>query len=240
VKPNLELATTRTPDGGRMVLYRHDRDYSITVDGRELMNSRQHESEQDLARLGCAHLADHDAPRVLIGGLGMGYTLREALDLLAPRAEVVVGEFLAAVVKWNRTFFGELNRDALTDERVSLESGNVIEFISRSTSMFDSILLDIDNGPGALTHQGNRRLYTSEGIDSCRRALRSSGCLAVWSVDSSKPFESRLMSCGFHVRRYRVKAHKGGKSRSRFVWVASENESALPPGGGAPRRGHSS
>jgi len=235
VKPNVLLATARTPDGGTMALYRHDRDYSIRVDGRELMNSRMCESERELARLGCAHLVGREAPRVLIGGLGMGYTLREALDALSPGAEVVVGELLPAVVEWNREYFRELNGAALEDGRVTLEPGDVSGLIARSPGRFDAILLDIDNGPGALTHAGNRHLYGRLGIASCRRALRESGCLAVWSVDSSKPFEQRLMEGGFQVRRYRVKSHPSAKSRSRFVWVASEDESVLPAGGGAPR-----
>ena len=109
MKPLIKLATAKTPDGGEMVLYQHDRDFSIQINGRGLMNSRQHESEMELARLGCAHLSDHPAPRVLIGGLGMGYTLRQTLDMLGPDARVTVSELLPAVVDWNREFLGELN-----------------------------------------------------------------------------------------------------------------------------------
>ena len=218
-----------------MVLYQHGRDFSIMINGQDLMLSRQHESELDLARLGCAHLAGRKAPRVLIGGLGMGYTLRQALDMLGPQAQVVVGELLGAVVEWNREFFGKLNDQPLGDQRVDLKTSDIVALISRSRSRFDAILLDIDNGPGVMTDSGNRRLYAREGIGACRRALREQGCLAVWSAEPSKKFEQLLMSCSFHVRRFRVSAYKGSKSQSRFVWVASQDKSILPRGGGEPR-----
>jgi spermidine synthase len=235
MKPREKISTARTPDGGEMVLYQHDREFSIMINGEDLMHSRQHESELELARLGCAHLAGRRAPRILIGGLGMGYTLRQALDMLGPLAQVVVGELLGAVVEWNREFFGELNGRPLGDERVDLKTGDIVELISRSKGRFDAILLDIDNGPSAMTDSGNRRLYGREGIRACRRALRKQGCLAVWSAEPSKKFEQLLMSCSFHVRRFRVPAYKGSKSQSRFIWVASEDKIILPPGGGEPR-----
>jgi len=199
------------------------------------MNSRRHESELELARLGCAHLEGRKAPSVLIGGLGLGYTLRQALDMLSPHARVVVGELLGAVVEWNQEFFGKLNGHPLRDERVDIKRGDVVDIITRSRNRFDSILIDIDNGPNEMTDLGNRRLYGREGILACRRALREQGCLAVWSAESSKKFEQLLMSCGFHVRRFRAPAHKGSKSQSYFVWVASEDKIILPPGGGEPR-----
>ena len=236
MKPRVKIATARTPDGGVMVLYQHDRNFTIEIDGDDLMLSRHNESELELARLGCAHLAGRKAPSILIGGLGMGYTLRQALDMLSPDAEVVVGELMSTVVEWNREFLGELNGQPLADERVELKTGNIVELISRSKNKFDAILLDIDNGPSAMTYSGNSRLYGYEGIVSCRNALRKKGCLAVWSAGPSKEYEQLLMRCDFHVRRYRVPAYKGSKSQSRFVWVAAEDKSILPPGGGEPRR----
>lgn len=235
MKARITLATARTPDGSEMVLRQHDRDFSITINGQELMNSRQHESELELARLGCASLAGRHTPSILIGGLGLGYTLRQALDLLGPRANVVVCELLDAVVAWNREFLRDLNGHPLEDERVDVKTGDVIELISHSTSRFDAILLDIDNGPRAMTDSGNERLYGREGMQACRRALRKQGCLAMWSSEPSKRFEQLLMSCNFQVRRFRVPAYPGCKSQSRFVWVASEDNLALPPGGGEPR-----
>jgi spermidine synthase len=217
-----------------MELYQHDRDFSIKINGQDLMHSRQHESELELARLGCAHLAGSKAPSILIGGLGLGYTLRQVLDMLSPHTQVVVCELLSAVVEWNREFLGELNGQSLGNERVDIKTGDIVELISRSKSRFDAILLDIDNGPSAMTNSGNRRLYGYDGIQACRHALREQGCLAVWTAEPSKKFEQLLMRCSFHVRRYRVPAYKGSKSRSRFVWVASEDKTILPPGGGEP------
>jgi spermidine synthase len=235
MKPRVKIATAQTPDGGEMVLYQHGRDFSITINGQDLMHSRQHESELELARLGCAHLAGRKDAGILIGGLGMGYTLRQALDMLSPRAQVVVGELMAAVVDWNQAFFGDLNGQPLADARVDLQTGDIVELISRSNGRFDAILLDIDNGPDAMTDSGNRRLYGREGLQACRRALREQGCLAVWSAEPSKKFEQLLISCSFHVRRYRVSAYRGSKAPSRFVWVAAEDKTILPPGGGEPR-----
>ena len=116
MKPSVRLATAKTPDGGEMELYKHDRDFVIKINGQDLMSSRQHESELELARLGCAHLTDSKAPSVLIGGLGLGYTLRQTLDMLSLHAKVVVGELLGAVAEWNREFLGELNGQLLGDE----------------------------------------------------------------------------------------------------------------------------
>jgi len=236
MNPRKKIATARTPDGGEMVLYQHDRDFSIKINGQDLMNSRQHESELELARLGCAHLTGRKTPSILIGGLGMGYTLRQTLDMLNPQAKVVVGELLEDVVEWNRKFLGELNGRPLEDERVELKTGDIFDLISRSRNRFDAILLDIDNGPNAVTDSWNRRMYGREGIQACRSALREQGCLAVWSAAPSKKFERRLMNFSFHVRRFRVPDYKGGKSQSRFVWVASEDKRGLPPGGGEPRQ----
>jgi spermidine synthase len=237
MNPRVKIATTRTPDGGEMVLYQHDRDFSIMINGQDLMHSRQHESELELSRLGCAHLADYAAPRVLIGGLGMGYSLRQALDMLSPSAHVVVSELLGAVVEWNHTFLGQLNGFPLTDNRVDIKTGDVIDLIAQSKHRFDAILLDVDNGPRAMTDSGNHRIYSDEGIGRCRRALRAGGCLAVWSAEPSRKFEQALLRADFYVRRFRVPAYKGRKSQSRFVWVASEEQDRLPPGGGEPRQG---
>ncbi len=235
MKPSVRLATSKTPDGGEMELYKHDRDFLIKINGQDLMSSRQHESELELARLGCAHLVGSKAPKVLIGGLGLGYTLRQVLDMLDPHAKVVVGELLSAVAEWSREFFGELNGQPLEDERVNLKTGDVVSLISRSKGKFDAILLDIDNGPSAMTNSANSRLYSYEGMMACRYALRKQGSLAVWSAEPSKKFERLLVGgCGFHLKRYRVPTYKGSKSQSHFVWVASENKANLPPGGGEP------
>ena len=234
MKPQIKLATAKTPDGGEMELFQHDRDFLIKVNGQGLMNSRRHESELELARLGCAHLSTHESPRVLIGGLGMGYTLRQTLDMLGPDATVVVSELLGAVVDWNREYLKELNGQSLEDKRTDIITGDIFQLISQSSNRFDAILLDVDNGPSAVTDSGNQRLYSQAGIQACRRALRKSGSLAIWSSEPSKVFEQLLMNCGFYVRRYRGKAHKNGNSKPLYIWVAAEDEALLPPGGGEP------
>ena len=145
-------------------------------------------------------------------------------------------ELLSAVVEWNREFLGELNGQLLEDERVDIKTGDIMALISRSRGKFDAILLDIDNGPSAMTSSANSRLYSYEGIMAGRYAVRKQGCLAVWSAESSKKFERLLVGgCGLHVRRFRVPTYKGSKSQSHFVWIASENKANLPPGGGEPR-----
>lgn len=234
MKPTIKLGTTNTPDGGEMILYQHDHDFSIKINGHELMNSRQHESEMELARLGCAHLAGHTAPRVLIGGLGMGYTLRQTLDMLGSDATVIVSELLPAVIEWNRDLLGGLNGQPLEDKRTEIVTGDIFQLLSQSTGKFDAILLDIDNGPSAIVDSGNQRLYSPAGIQTCRRALRNKGCLAIWSGAPSKAFEQILMGCGFHVRRYKLNAYGGSSKKSLFVWVASEDKTILPPGSGDP------
>jgi len=228
MKPIIKLATANTPDGGEMILYQHDRDFSIKINGKELMGSRQHESEMELARLGCAHLADHSAPCVLIGGLGMGYTLRQTLDMLGSNANVIVSELMPAVIDWNREYLGELNSHPLKDKRAEVITGDIYELLSQTAGRFDSILLDIDNGPSAITDSGNQRLYTPTGMEICRRALRNQGCLAIWSTEPNKAFEKILINCNFHIRRYKLHAYKQSNKKSLFVWVASENESNLP------------
>jgi len=221
-----------TPDGGEMVLYQHDHDFIIRINGQELMNSRQHESEQELARLGCAHLSGRKAPCVLIGGLGMGYTLRETLDILGADARVVVSELLGDVVNWNREHLKDLNGPSLEDKRTEIITGDILHLIAKSADRFDAILLDVDNGPRWMTDSGNQRLYSSAGIQTCRRALRKQGSLAIWSTGPSKEFEQHLMRCGFQVRCYRVDAYPGKHSKSHFIWVAAEDETILPPDGG--------
>jgi len=236
VKPKLKIATAQTPDGGEMQLFQHDRDFSIIINGQDLMNSRQNESELELARLGCAHLTDSVAPRILIGGLGLGFTLRQALDILSPKAQVMVGELMDEVIQWNRDYLGELNGHPLTDKRVDLRTGDIVALIEQSKNEFDAILLDIDNGPAAMTDSGNRRLYGFQGMEACRQALKPHGVLAVWSADPSKKFEQLLMRCSFHVSRFRIPAYKGSNSQTRFVYVAAGEKNLLPPGGGEPRQ----
>lgn len=229
MKPTLQIASARTPDGEELALFKHDADFSIKVNRQELMTSRAHESELELARLGCARIAERPNPTVLIGGLGMGYTLRQALDLLQPAASVVVSELIAEVVAWNREHLGELNGHPLRDPRVALKLGDVQRLIQQSEHAFDAIMLDVDNGPEALTSAGNDNLYSREGLQACMHALHAKGCLSIWSGSIDNAFERRLRQENLAYRRFHVAAYKGAKARSRCIWVISRDVRSLPP-----------
>ena len=228
VKPTLQIATARTPDGEEMALYQHDADFSIKVNRQELMTSRAHESECELARLGCARIREFPDPTVLIGGLGMGFTLREALDVLMPGAKVIVGELMPEIVEWNRTYFGALNGHPLRDRRVTLKMGDVGAVIRQAEHAFDAILLDVDNGPEAFMAESNGQLYSPAGLQACMRALTAKGCLAIWSVSSDPAFERRLQRAELFFKRVAVPAYKGARTLSRHIWLISREPRSLP------------
>jgi spermidine synthase len=202
VKPTVQLAAARTPDGRSVTLSCHDGDYTIAVDGLVLMNSRMHASELELARLGCAHARNRATAQVLIGGLGMGYTLRQALDSLRPDARVLVAELLPEVVDWNRDRIGALAGHPLQDPRVEVRATGVAGVIAGAEAVFDAILLDVDNGPDALCDAHNAGLYSAQGIRAVLRALRPDGCLAVWSATTDSAFEASLRRERLAVRRF--------------------------------------
>ena len=143
-------------------------------------------------------------------------------------------ENLPDIVEWNLKFLGGLNGHPLRDKRVVVKTGDILELLRESEQAFDTILLDVDNGPRAMVSAGNRGLYTMPGIRACCRALTAKGCLAVWSSHADKPFERRLMKAGLHVRRFSAPAYKGSKSQYRYIWIASASTASLPPGGGEP------
>jgi spermidine synthase len=210
MKPWETLARTRLNDGTELTLRRHPSDVVIEADGRSLMSSRQHASEEALARLGCAEALKLSRPRVLIGGLGMGFTLRAALDLLPADAVVVVSELVPAVVDWNRGPLADLARHPLDDPRVQLEIGDVAKLLRKPGEKFDAILLDVDNGPLPLTTATNARLYNGPGLTAAHSALRPGGTLAVWSATTDQNFEHRLRTAGFEVHEERVQARAPG------------------------------
>ncbi|KAA3618959.1 MAG: hypothetical protein DWQ05_06225 [Calditrichaeota bacterium] len=229
LRPTIKLATTTTPDGHALVLSQHDRDFYISVNGRQLMNSREHKSELELARLGCHCVQEREQAQVLIGGLGMGFTLRQTLELVPQDATVTVAELIPEVVDWNRNFLGGLTQYALQDQRVAVKSCDVLEIIHASAGIFDAILLDVDNGPGALTHANNDKLYRPAGLHAMMRALKKDGCLAIWSVARDMQFESVLRQQKLHFRTFRAHASKSSKSRSRCIWLIAQQKLALPP-----------
>jgi spermidine synthase len=219
VKPHELLAGTRTPDGDLMTLLRHDGEYIILANGKPLMSSRMHGSEEALAALGCRWARTLKAPCVLVGGLGMGFTLRATLDLLPQDATVVVAELLPAVVEWNRGVLGPLANHPLRDRRVSVDVGDVGGTLRTSTARFDAVLLDVDNGPDAFTASDNAGLYTDAGLAAIRAALKSGGVLAIWSAWEDRKFEQRLRYNAFtvEVERVRGRLKKGGPRHTIFV-----------------------
>ncbi len=228
MKPTIQLATTAAPDGTPVALYEHDGDYSIHAGREQLMSSRQNESECELARLGCERIAGHRAPRLLIGGLGLGYTLRQSLDLLSPQATVVVAELLPELIRWNREIVGHLCGNPLDDKRVLLQKGDVLNVVKTTPELFDAILLDVDNGPQAVTTKTNRGIYSPAGIKACIRAMPAKGVLAIWSAGSDNRFEGLLRQLGMQVRAYPAASSKSSKRFSRCIWVASRDAQSLP------------
>ena len=221
MKPLQWLARTSTPDGSDMALTLRDTEYVILVGGKPLMSSRMHGSEEALAALACADARLRKHPRVLVGGLGMGFTLRATLDLLPPGATVIVAELVPAVVDWNRTHLAPLAGRPLDDPRVQVEMGDVGALLRRERAAFDAILLDVDNGPDGLTRAGNDRLYSREGLKAAKAALRPGGVLAIWSAAPDPAFTNRLRDCGFTVEEMVVRGGPGGKGPRHVIWLAT-------------------
>lgn len=219
MKPLQWLARTSTPDGSDMALTLRDTEYVILVGGKPLMSSRMHGSEEALAALACADARLRKHPRVLVGGLGMGFTLRATLDLLPPGATVIVAELVPAVVDWNRTHLAPLAGRPLDDPRVQVEMGDVGALLRRERAAFDAILLDVDNGPESFTTGSNDTLYDNAGVAAAHAALRKGGRLAVWSAWEDRKFEQRLRHYGFTVTVERVRARlkQGGPRHTIFV-----------------------
>jgi spermidine synthase len=198
-----------TPDGKTISLDEHDGVYSIRVDSAELMSTRQHGSEDRIAELACAHLKGKRGARVLIGGLGVGFTLKAALAAVGPDASVVVAEIVPAVVEWNQNPAYSLAGGAMADPRVCVVQQDVAEVIRGTYGAYDSIVLDVDNGPAALTVDGNARLYDDSGLRQARLALKPGGCAAFWSAAPDVAFEKSLARAGFAVEVHRSRAHAG-------------------------------
>lgn len=205
LKPTERLEQATAPDGTVLALFRHDGAYTIRIGGIELMSTRRHHSEDRLAELACAPLRDAADARVLIGGLGLGFTLKATLALLPSTAKVVVAEIVAAVIDWNRKY--DIAGKALDDPRVELRHDDVANVLRENPGAFDAIMLDVDNGADALTHSGNAALYDVRGITVAKRALRSGGRLLYWSAEDDPKFERMLRGAGLAVETVRVRAH---------------------------------
>jgi spermidine synthase len=205
VKPVERLEQATAPDGTVLTLFRHDGAYSIRVGTVELMSTRRHHSEDKLAELTCGPLRDVAGVRVLIGGLGLGFTLEAALQLLGDDATVVVAEIVGDVIEWNRKY--RPSGTALDDPRVDVMHDDVANVLQANPGAFDAIILDVDNGAEALTTAGNRQLYLNAGIRMAKRALRPYGRIAYWSASDDRKFERTLHAAGLAVEVVKVRAH---------------------------------
>ncbi|MBX3569654.1 MAG: hypothetical protein KF914_16445 [Rhizobiaceae bacterium] len=214
------LDTVPIPGGGNLRLKRRGAEFSIMLGTNELMNSRLSGSEEALARLACDRIRRRPAPTVLIGGLGMGFTLREALAQLDADARVVVAELVPAVVGWARGPMAEIFGGCIDDPRVAIHETDVGKLIDSATAAYDAILLDVDNGPQGLTRAANDGLYAAAGLRAAHSALRPGGVLAVWSSGPDSSFTQRLKRAGFSVEEKIVKANRGRSGARHVIWIA--------------------
>ena len=214
------LATAQVPGGEELRLFRRDRDYMIVLDRNELMNSRMSGSEEALATLTCARLKNKANPRLLIGGYGMGFTLREALAALPAGASVVVAELVPEIIAWARGPMAELTAGCLDDPRVTVVDADVAAAIAEARGEYDAILLDVDNGPDGLTRAGNDRLYSASGLAAAKAALVRGGILAIWSAGDDPAFTRRLGVAGFKASIEKVRARSNGKGAQHTIWLA--------------------
>ncbi|MEJ2814341.1 spermidine synthase [Caulobacter sp. CCG-8] len=219
--PWQHLDTAKVPgDGGELKLMRRGTEYSIMAGPIELMNSRLSGSEEAMATLAFERIGKRPRARVLIGGLGMGFTLRAALAAFGTDARIVVAELVPAVVEWARGPLSELHAGGLDDPRVTLRLGDVGEAIGAEAAAYDAILLDVDNGPGGLSRRENDGLYVPAGLAAAKRALRPGGVLEVWSSTRDNGFTTRLKRAGYAVEEIGVRAHKGRGAR-HVIWMAT-------------------
>jgi spermidine synthase len=218
MKPRELIATARAPEGETLTLHRHGDDHMIMLGGNELMSSRVGGSEEALATMTCERLRKRDA-HLLIGGYGMGFTLRAALAVLGPAARATVVEIVPEIIDWARGPMATLTAGCLDDPRVNLVIGDVAASIA--ADRYDAILLDIDNGPDGLTRAANDGLYSVHGLARAKAALKPGGVLAVWSAAPSMAFTRRLRDAGFAVEEATVRARRNGKGPKHVIWFAT-------------------
>lgn len=217
------LDTTPLPDGGALCLFEYGEDYVIKLEGGkggQLMNTRTHGSEDALGRIPCQRVANKPTPRVLIGGLGMGFTLAAALEHIGKNGEVVVAELLPGVIEWNRGPLGAKSGNPIEDPRARIVCADVADVLKQEPAGFDAIMLDIDNGPEGLTQSANSWLYSVAGLGACARALRPGGILAVWSASMEQRFSKDLRKAGFDAEEIKVYAH-GNRGTRHTIWLAT-------------------
>lgn len=219
------IDTAPIPDnGGALCLYEYGEDFVIKIqggNGNQLMNTRTHGSEDALAEIPCRKIAQRPQPRVLIGGLGMGFTLASALKHLGENAEVHVAELVPGVIDWNRGRLGEKAGMPIDDPRTQVIRSDVADILKNEPHGFDAIMLDVDNGPEGLTRKSNSWLYSSAGLEACASALRPKGVLAVWSASADRAFSQKLAKAGFKAEEVQVFAH-GNRGTRHTIWIAEK------------------
>ena len=222
--PWSHLDTAQVPGGGELRLLRRGAEFSIKLGSNELMNSRLSATEQALATIACEKIKSRERPRILIGGLGMGFTLRAALVVLGKQAQIIVAELVPAVVAWARGPMAEMFGNSLTDPRVRIRETDVGGLIRAARSEYDAILLDVDNGPEGMTRAANDRLYDLEGLAAAYMALRPGGVLAIWSSRHDPKFTQRLRKTGFDVVENPVRAKGPQGGAQHFIWTATRGD----------------
>lgn len=221
MKPSHKLAETTTADGGNLTLVEHDGSYCIRLNGQDLMHSRTSASELLLGQVGCGRLSEVAAPRILIGGLGLGFTLKSTLDQVGPEARVEVAELFPEVIRWNRDFLGSLHGKLLDDPRVEVHAEDVFHTIKRGgPEAYDAILLDIDNGPTAMVQKSNARLYSQNGLDRLAAAVKANGRVAIWSAARDARFEARLKKSGLRLECVPAKRYASAKRDACTIYLA--------------------
>jgi spermidine synthase len=238
MKAFLTLARARTPGGAELTLQEHDGEFYLKLDGRQLMSTDSALSEMLLGELACAPLRGHAHPRVLVGGLGLGYTLRAVLQTVGPKAEVHVAEIVPDVIGWNRDLLGAVNGKLLDDPRVKLFAEDVFPLIARvPQATYDAVLLDLDDGPAGFLQGRVSYTYDRRGCLRIARALQPGGCAAFWSAAEDRPFLQRLTKFGFQVETREAKSHEQAKRAAHRIYLAKlpPAASARPTDGGRRR-----
>jgi spermidine synthase len=216
------IDVAQIPGGDELKLFRRGGDFMISLGRNELMTSRTSGSEEALATLTCDRIAGRKAPHLLVGGYGMGFTLRAALGVLGPDAQVTVVELVPEILAWARGPMRDLTGNCLADRRVALVEGDVAALIGEARQRYDAILLDVDNGPDGLTRAGNDGLYSPQGLEAAKAALQPGGVLAIWSAAPDAAFARRLGKAGFAVEEVAVRARANGKGPRHVIWFATK------------------
>ena len=219
--PREVVGVAEVPDGPPLRLVRHGGDFMIMLDRNELMSSRMSGSEAALGRMTCRRLRSCASARILIGGYGMGFTLRAVLGEVGPTARIIVAELVPGIVDWARGPMETMTGDCLDDPRVEIRIDDVAALIQGGKARYDAVLLDVDNGPDGLTRPANDRLYTARGLAHARASLRPGGILAIWSAGADAAFTRRLLEAGFAVDEVQVRARENGKGPIHTIWFAT-------------------